>query len=95
MFKNTNGQHSLHLVRWAALVLGVMLVLGYASSFLHKHAPRAHVVQPAPAPALAGYGIREVGRVEASVVDGLVEARDAGFKAVADGDAVRFTGATS
>ena len=46
--------------------------------------------------ALAGYGVREVVRlVESAVVDGLLEARDAGYKAVAisiDGDAVRVAG---
>ena len=46
--------------------------------------------------ALAGYGVREVVRlVEAAVVDGLLEARDAGYRAVSigiDGDAVRVAG---
>ena len=46
--------------------------------------------------ALAGYGVREVVRlVESAVVDGLLEARDAGYRAVAisiDGDAVRVAG---
>ena len=45
---------------------------------------------------LAGYGVREVVRlVESAVVDGLLEARDAGYRAVAisiDGDAVRVAG---
>lgn len=45
---------------------------------------------------LAGYGVREVVRlVEAAVVDGLLEARDAGYRMVAisiDGDAVRVAG---
>ena len=43
--------------------------------------------------ALAGYGVREVVRlVESAVVDGMLEARDAGYRAVAisiDNDAVR------
>ena len=46
--------------------------------------------------ALAGYGVREVVRlVESAVVDGLLEARDAGYRAVAisiEGDAVRVAG---
>ena len=46
--------------------------------------------------ALAGYGVREVVRlVEAAVVDGLLEARDAGYRAVAisiDGEDVRVAG---
>ncbi len=46
--------------------------------------------------ALAGYGVREVVRlVESAVVDGLLEARDAGYRAVAiaiDGDTVRVAG---
>ncbi len=46
--------------------------------------------------ALAGYGVREVVRlVEAAVVDGLLEARDAGYRAVAisiDSEQVRVAG---
>ena len=46
--------------------------------------------------ALAGYGVREVVRlVESAVVDGMLEARDAGYRAVAisiDNDAVRVAG---
>ncbi|WP_297920251.1 AAA family ATPase [Metallibacterium sp.] len=46
--------------------------------------------------ALAGYGVREVVRlVESAVVDGLLEARDAGYRTVAisiEGDAVRVAG---
>ena len=46
--------------------------------------------------ALAGYGIREVVRlVESAVVDGMLEARDAGYRAVAisiDGDVVHVAG---
>lgn len=46
--------------------------------------------------ALAGYGVREVIRlVEAAVVDGLLEARDAGYRACAigiEGDTVRVAG---
>ena len=46
--------------------------------------------------ALAGYGVREVVRlVEGAVVDGLLEARDAGYRAVAisiDDDDVRVSG---
>jgi hypothetical protein len=46
--------------------------------------------------ALANYGVREVVRlVESAVVDGLLEARDAGYRAVAisiDNDAVRVAG---
>ncbi len=46
--------------------------------------------------ALSGYGVREVVRlVESAVVDGMLEARDQGYKAVAistDGDAVRVAG---
>ena len=46
--------------------------------------------------ALSGYGVREVVRlVESAVVDGLLEARDSGYRAVAigiDDDAVRVAG---
>ena len=46
--------------------------------------------------ALAGYGVREVVRlVESAVVDGLLEARDSGYRAVAisiDGDVVHVAG---
>ena len=46
--------------------------------------------------ALAGYGVREVVRlVESAVVDGLLEARDAGYRTVAisiEGDTVRVAG---
>ncbi|MHB1537481.1 MAG: hypothetical protein ACYCYN_03080 [Solirubrobacteraceae bacterium] len=50
MFRSTNGNHSLHLVRWAALSIAVMIVLSYAVGFMKHHAPA--VVQPAPAAAL-------------------------------------------
>ena len=46
--------------------------------------------------ALAGYGVREVVRlVESAVVDGMLEARDSGYRTVAisiEGDAVRVAG---
>lgn len=48
MSGNTNGRHSMHLVRWAAISIGTMLVLSYLVGFVHHHATR-----PAPAPALA------------------------------------------
>lgn len=39
MFNSTNGNYSLHLVRWAALSIGVMIVLSYLVGLAHKHAP--------------------------------------------------------
>lgn len=48
MSGNTNGRHSLHLVKWAALSVGTMIVLSYLVGFVHHPATR-----PAPAPALA------------------------------------------
>jgi hypothetical protein len=34
---NTNGRHSLHLVKWAALSVGTMIVLSYLVGFVHHH----------------------------------------------------------
>ncbi|MBW8075266.1 MULTISPECIES: hypothetical protein [Metallibacterium] len=48
---STNGNHSLHLVKWAALSIGVMIVLSYAVGFMKHHAPA--VVRSAPAMALS------------------------------------------
>ncbi len=44
---NSNGNHSMHLVKWAALSIGVMIVLSYAVGFMKNHAPAA--VQPVSA----------------------------------------------
>ena len=55
MFKNTNGRHSLHIVRYAAISIGAALAFSYVVGFFKDHAPAlttastsAHV---APAPA--------------------------------------------
>ena len=37
MSGNTNGRHSLHLVKWAALSVGTMIVLSYLVGFVHHH----------------------------------------------------------
>ena len=59
MFKNTNGRHSLHLVRYAAITIAIALGLSYVVGFFQHHAPApastptpAHVA-PAPAGAPA------------------------------------------
>ena len=64
MSGNTNGRHSLHLVKWAALSVGTMIVLSYLVGFVHHHpsqpthaamltkpAATAKPGAPAPAPA--------------------------------------------
>ena len=53
MFKNTNGRHSLHIVRYAGVTIAIMLGLSYVVGFFQHHAPTtpatpAHVTQ-APA----------------------------------------------
>lgn len=45
MFGPTNGRHSMHLVRWAALSIGTMLALSYAVGFF-RHATSS--ATPAP-----------------------------------------------
>ena len=47
---STNGNHSLHLVRWAALSIGVMIALSYVIGLMNSHAPAP---APVPAPAMA------------------------------------------
>ncbi len=47
MFSNTNGRHSLHLVRWAALSIGTMLVLAWTIGFFR------HVSESTSTPAHA------------------------------------------
>ncbi|WP_297920252.1 hypothetical protein [Metallibacterium sp.] len=55
MFKNTNGRHSLHIVRWAAITIAVMLGLSYVVGFFQHHAPTSTTPAPAHAtPAHAG-----------------------------------------
>lgn len=49
MFGNTNGRHSMHLVRWAAISIGTMIVLSYLVGFVHNHTAS----RPASAPGLA------------------------------------------
>ena len=56
MFNHTNGRHSLHIVRWAAIVIVFMLGLSWAIGFFQHHVPTAastpapaHVTAPAPA----------------------------------------------
>ena len=56
MFSKTNGRHSLHIVRYAAIGIAVMLGLSYVIGFFQHHAPTsttpapAQHVAPAPAP---------------------------------------------
>ena len=56
MFNHTNGRHSLHIVRYAAITIFIMLGLSYVVGFFQHHsapttpATPAHVA-PAPAPA--------------------------------------------
>ena len=57
MFNRTNGRHSLHLVRYAAITIFIMLGLSWVVGFFQHHsaptstpAAPAHVA-PAPAPA--------------------------------------------
>ena len=54
MFKNTNGRHSLHLVRYAAITIAVMLGLSWVVGFFQHHAPTSTTPTSAhatPAPA--------------------------------------------
>ena len=55
MFNNTNGRHSLHLVRYAAITIAVMLGLSWVVGFFQHHsAPTTPTPTPAhvaPAPA--------------------------------------------
>lgn len=55
MFSKTNGRHSLHIVRYAAIAIAAMLALSYVIGFFQHHAPTS---TPAPAqhavPAPAG-----------------------------------------
>ena len=45
MFKNTNGRHSLHLVRYALITIAVMLGISWIVGLFEHHPAR-----PAPAP---------------------------------------------
>ena len=56
MFKNTNGRHSLHIVRWAAITIAVMLGLSWVVGFFQHHVPTSTPATPAQhiAPAPAG-----------------------------------------
>ena len=47
MFNRTNGRHSLHIVRWAAITIAVMLGLSWVVGFFQHHAPTS--TTPAPA----------------------------------------------
>ncbi len=54
MFGNTQGRHSLHLVRYAAITIAVMLGLSWVVGFFQHHAPTStptpvHHAVPAPA----------------------------------------------
>ena len=56
MFSNTNGRHSLHIVRWAAISITFFLGLSWIVGFFQHHTPTtasapapAHVTAPAPA----------------------------------------------
>ena len=39
MFNHTNGHHSLHIVRWAAIGIAVMLGLSWVVGFFQHHSP--------------------------------------------------------
>ena len=57
MFKNTNGRHSLHIVRYAAITIFIMLGLSYVIGFFKHHAPAPASTPATPAratPAPAG-----------------------------------------
>ena len=54
MFSKTNGRHSLHIVRYAAITIAVMLGLSWVVGFFQHHAPTTpatpvHHAVPAPA----------------------------------------------
>ena len=56
MFSNTNGRHSLHLVRYAAITIFVMLGLSWIVGFFQHHTPTTastptpHATPATPAP---------------------------------------------
>ena len=55
MFKNTNGRHSLHLVRYAAITIAVMLGLSWVVGFFqHRAAPTTTPTPAHATPAPAG-----------------------------------------
>ena len=55
MFKNTNGRHSLHIVRYAAITIFAMLGISWIVGFFQHHTPTSTTPAPAhhavPAPA--------------------------------------------
>ena len=53
MFKNTNGRHSLRIVRYAAIVIFAMLGLSYVVGFFKDHAPTSAPTVTTPTPAHA------------------------------------------
>ena len=56
MFSKTNGRHSLHIVRYAAITIAIALGLSWIIGFFQHHAPTSTPAAPAhvaPAPASA------------------------------------------
>ena len=58
MFNHTNGRHSLHIIRYAAITIAIALAFSYVVGFFQHHAPTstpapAHHAVPAPAGAPA------------------------------------------
>ena len=55
MFNHTNGRHSLHIVRYAAITIAIALGLSYVVGFFQHHAPTVSTPAPVqhatPAPA--------------------------------------------
>ena len=54
MFNRTNGRHSLHLVRYAAITIFIMLGLSWVIGFFQHHAPTTPATPAHTAPAPAG-----------------------------------------
>ena len=56
MFNHTNGRHSLHIVRYAAITIAIMLGLSWVVGFFQHHVPTTSTPTPAQhvAPAPAG-----------------------------------------
>lgn len=50
MFSKTNGRHSLHIVRYAAIGIAVMLGLSWIVGFFQHHSPTSPKPTPTPTP---------------------------------------------
>ena len=56
MFKNTNGRHSLHIVRYAGVTIAIMLGLSYVVGFFEHHTPTSTTSTPTPVQHVAPAG---------------------------------------